>query len=68
MQSSSAKLFSGQKGVSEWVCPFHVSYAVGLNFFLAPIKFMSNYGFRFTLGVVTPKEVLPGYGNTLPCD
>lgn len=58
-QPSSAKMFSGQKGISEWACHFHVGYAIGLNFFLGPIKFMSNYGFEFILGVLTSKEVSP---------
>lgn len=53
------KMFSGQKGISEWACHFHVGYTIGLNFFLGPIKFMSNNGFEFILGVLTSKEVSP---------
>lgn len=34
------KMFSEQKGMSEWVYHSHVSYTLGLNFFLAQIKFV----------------------------
>lgn len=53
------KMFSEQEGMSEWVCHFYTNYTVSLHFFLAQIKFIWNYGFKFTFGVLKLKELSP---------